>query len=133
MLPSNGSLPLSATQLINGSVGLLNEIVNTKITGEEDRYSHTDLSDFQGNLAGSRKAFELLRPALRQTGNGALVTQIEQRFATVQHGLDAYRRDTPLGFAPYGELTARDRKSFALEVGRLDEPLATVAAKVSGA
>jgi iron uptake system component EfeO len=127
------TLQLQPAQLANGSVELMNEVTNSKITGEEDRYSHTDLSDFQGNLAGSRKAFQLLRPALRQTGSGALVTQIEQRFATVQQGLDAYRRNTPLGFALYGELTPRDRKVFAVEVGRLDEPLATVAAKVSGA
>ncbi|HEY1834418.1 MAG TPA: iron uptake system protein EfeO [Solirubrobacteraceae bacterium] len=127
------TLRLQPAQLANGAVELMNEVTNSKITGEEDRYSHTDLSDFQGNLAGSREAFELLRPALRQTGNGALVSQIEQRFAAVQHGLDAYRRNTPLGFALYGELTPEDRKTFAREVGQLDEPLATVAAKVSGA
>jgi iron uptake system component EfeO len=127
------TLKLQPAQLANGAVELMNEVTNSKITGEEDRYSHTDLSDFEGNLAGSREAFELLRPALRQTGNGALVSQIERRFAAVQHGLDAYRRNTPLGFALYGELTPEDRRTFAREVGRLDEPLATVAAKVSGA
>jgi iron uptake system component EfeO len=125
-------LQLQPAQLANGAVELMNEVTNSKITGEEDRYSHTDLSDFEGNLAGSRKAFELLRPALRQTGNAKLVTEIEGRFAAVQGGLDAYRRSTPLGFALYGELTPEDRKTFAREVGQLDEPLATVAAKVSG-
>jgi iron uptake system component EfeO len=126
------TLQLQPAQLANGAVELMNEVANSKITGEEDRYSHTDLSDFQGNLAGSRKAFELLVPALRQTGHTKLVTEIERRFATVQSGLDAYRRQTPLGFASYGELTEQDRKRFAREVGTLNEPLATVAAKVSG-
>jgi iron uptake system component EfeO len=126
------TLHLQPAQLANGAVELMNEVANSKITGEEDRYSHTDLSDFQGNLAGSRKAFELLIPALRQTGHGKLVAEIEQRFATVQSGLDAYRRQTPLGFATYGELTEQDRKRLAREVGALNEPLATVAAKVSG-
>jgi len=126
------TLQLQPAQLANGAVELMNEVANSKITGEEDRYSHTDLSDFEGNLAGSRKAFELLIPALRQTGHGKLVSEIEQRFAAVQSGLDAYRRQTPLGFASYGELTEQDRKLFAREVGLLNEPLATVAAKVSG-
>ncbi|HTA35597.1 MAG TPA: iron uptake system protein EfeO [Solirubrobacteraceae bacterium] len=127
------TLKLQPAQLANGAVELMNEVTNSKITGEEDRYSHTDLSDFQANMAGSREAFELLRPALRQTGNAKLVGDIEARFAAVQQGLDAYKRDTPLGFALYGELTPRDRKRFAEQVGALDEPLASVAAKVSGA
>jgi iron uptake system component EfeO len=127
------TLELQPAQLANGAVELMNEVTNSKITGEEDRYSHTDLSDFQANMAGSREAFELLRPALRQTHNAKLVRTIEARFAAVQRGLDAYRRDTPLGFALYGELTPQDRSKFATEVGALDEPLASVAAKVTGA
>jgi iron uptake system component EfeO len=127
------TLKLQPAQLANGSVELMNEVTNSKITGEEDRYSHTDLSDFQGNLAGSREAFQLLRPALRQTGNAALVKTIEQRFADVQHGLDSYKRDTPLGFALYGELSEQDRQKFAKQAGALDEPLSTIAAKVTGA
>jgi iron uptake system component EfeO len=127
------TLQLQPAQLANGAVELMNEVTNSKITGEEDRYSHTDLSDFQANLAGSREAFKLLVPALFQTGNASLAKTIETRFAAVQRGLDAYRRKTPLGFALYGELTQKDREAFAREVGALDEPLATVAAKVSGA
>jgi iron uptake system EfeUOB component EfeO/EfeM len=127
------TLKLQPAQLANGAVELMNEVTNSKITGEEDRYSHTDLSDFQANMAGSRKAFELLRPALRQTHNAKLVAEIEARFAAVQHGLESYRRSTPLGFALYGELTQSDREKFAKQVGELDEPLATIAAKVSGA
>ena len=127
------ALKLQPAQLANGAVELMNEVTNSKITGEEDRYSHTDLSDFQANMAGSRKAFELLRPALRQTHNAKLIAEIEARFAAVQHGLDAYRRDTPLGFALYGELTQADREKFAKQVGELDEPLSTIAATVSGA
>jgi len=127
------AMKLQPAQLANGAVELMNEVANSKITGEEDRYSHTDLSDFEANLAGSRKAFELLRPALHETHNAQLVAQIEARFAAVQHSLDQYRRGTPLGFALYGELTQADRERFAKQVDELDEPLATVAAKVNGA
>lgn len=126
------TLSYQAPQLANGAVELLNEVANSKITGEEDRYSHTDLSDFEGNLTGGRVAFQLLRPALAARGEDALANDIAARFAAVQHGLDAYRRDTPLGFAYYGELTPADRRRFAQQVDALAEPLSTVAAKVTG-
>jgi iron uptake system component EfeO len=127
------TIHLQPAQLANGAVELMNEVANSKITGEEDRYSHTDLSDFQGNLSGSREAFDLLRPALKQTGNAQLATTIDRRFAAAQTSLDRYKRHTTLGYALYSELTQADRTTFAVEVDALDEPLSTVAAKVSGA
>lgn len=125
------TLPLAPEQLVNGSVGLLNEIVNVKITGEEDRYSHTDLSDFQGNLTGATKAFEDLRTSLERDGQGALVTRVATQLAAVQRELDAYRRDTPLGFALYGALTAQDKQRIAQQVGNAAQELSTVALKLS--
>ena len=127
------TIRLQPAQLANGAVELMNEVANSKITGEEDRYSHTDLSDFVGNLSGSRAAFDLLRPALKQTGNAPLAKTIDERFAAVQTSLDRYRRHSTLGYALYSELTPADRQKFAVEVDALDEPLSTVAAKVSGA
>jgi iron uptake system component EfeO len=126
------ALSFQAPQLANGAVELLNEVANSKITGEEDRYSHTDLSDFEGNLTGARVAFELLRPALIARGDGALAADISARFAAVQSGLNGYRRDTPLGYAYYSELTPSDRRRFAQQVDALAEPLSTVAARVVG-
>ncbi|MCW2951350.1 MAG: hypothetical protein JWQ48_520 [Conexibacter sp.] len=125
------TLRFQAPQLANGAVELLNEVANVKITGEEDRYSHTDLSDFQGNLDGAQKAFELLAPVLQARSDGALVRQIEARFADVQKSLAAYRRSTPLGYAVYSELTPHDRRTLAQQVDALAEPLSTVAAKVT--
>jgi FTR1 family protein len=126
------SLTFQPAQLANGAVELLNEVAGSKITGEEDRYSHTDLSDFQGNLTGARVAFGLLRPALVKRGDAGLAQTIATRFATVQKGLDRYKRATPLGFATYDELTAADRRAFAQQIDALAEPLSTVAAKVAG-
>jgi iron uptake system component EfeO len=125
------TLPLSALQLVNGSVGLLNEIVNTKITGEEDRYSHTDLSDFQGNLIGARKAFEYVRPAMERIGESSLAVTIAQEFQAVQLELDKYRRNTPLGFALYGALTEEDKVKIAQQVGNAAQSLSAVALKLA--
>ena len=106
-------LQLRPSQIANGAVELLNEVSSGKITGEEDRYSHTDLADFEANVAGAQKAYVLLRPALIERKDGALVQTLNARFADVQKGLEPYRRSTPLGFALYGELTPKDRKTLA--------------------
>jgi iron uptake system component EfeO len=124
------SLTYQPAQLANGAVELLNEVAGSKITGEEDRYSHTDLSDFEANVAGAHEAFMLLRPALVERGDAALAKTLDTRFAAVEKGLAPYKRPTPLGWALYGELTAKDRRALAEAVDALAEPLSTVAAKV---
>jgi iron uptake system component EfeO len=126
------TLPLAATQLVNGSVELLNEITNVKISGEEDRYSHTDLSDFQGNLTGARKAFQLLRPSLeRSGGKDPVYDSIESQMSAVQSELDVYKRDTPLGFALYGSLTQTDKRKIAKQVGEAAQDLSSIAVKLA--
>lgn len=123
-------LDLQAAQIANGAVALLDEVSASKITGEEDRYSHTDLADFQGNLTGSKEAFETLEPPLVAAGQEPLIKRVNAHFADVQAGLDRYRRDTPLGFALYSELTPQDRRAFAQQLAALTEPLSQVAGKL---
>ncbi len=123
-------LKLQPAQVANGAVGLLDEVASSKITGEEDRYSHTDLSDFAANVAGARAAFDALKPVLVKQGDGRLVTEIDQRMAAVEKGIDRYKRDTPLGYATYAALTPADRRRLAQQVTSLAEPLSLVAGKV---
>ena len=124
-------LDLQAAQIANGAVALLDEVSASKITGEEDRYSHTDLADFQGNLTGSKEAFETLEPALVAAGQEPLIERVNAQFTKVQADLDRYRRDTPLGFALYSELTPQDRRAFAQQLAALTEPLSQVAGKLT--
>ena len=129
----NGSiagLDLQAAQIANGAVSLLDEVSTSKITGEEDRYSHTDLADFQANFSGAVEAFDALEPALAAGGDQPLIDQVDAQVAKVQAGLDRYRRDTPLGFALYSELTPQDRRQFAQQIAALAEPLSLVAGKL---
>lgn len=123
-------LKLQAAQIANGAIGLLDEVSSSKITGEEDRYSHTDLSDFQANFTGAVHAFQALEPALLARHEDALVKQIQTQSADVQKGLDKYKRDDALGFATYSALTDADRKQFAQQIASLAEPLSLVAGKV---
>jgi iron uptake system component EfeO len=100
-----------------------------KITGEEDRYSHTDLSDLAANLAGAKEAFDLLVPALRKLDPG-LVDVITGRFAEVAGALKPYQRGS--GFVDYSTVGEDQRRLLTQKVDALAESLSQVAAKVTG-
>ena len=58
------TVKLQAVQIANGANELLGEVSASKITGEEERYSHIDLVDFKANVEGSQVAFEDVEPLL---------------------------------------------------------------------
>ncbi len=114
-------------QLANGAAELLDEIAKSKVTGEEERYSHLDLLDFQANLDGAREAYNDLRPALVQR-NATLAGTLDQRFADAQNALAKYQQAD--GFVAYTTLTDSDTRALAQAVDALAEPLSQVAAVV---
>jgi iron uptake system component EfeO len=122
------TVQLEPAQIANGAVELLNEVSTSKVTGEEDRYSHTDLSDFAANVAGSQAAFESVRPLLTQ--EDADVAAIGQRFTAVQDTLAKYKGNDPAGngFVLYSALTKDDTRRLSASVDGLAEPLSKVAA-----
>jgi iron uptake system component EfeO len=111
-------------QLANGANELLGEVSASKITGEEDRYSHTDLSDFEANVLGSQAAFGLLAPAVRKR-DPRLAAAIEERFAAVLAALEPYRRGE--GFVSYDSVGEAERRRLSRQVDALAEPLSRVA------
>jgi iron uptake system component EfeO len=116
-------------QLANGATELLDEVASTKVTGEEDRYRHTDLYDFQANVTGAQKAFALLEPALNKI-DSALAGTVTQQFAAVTAALEPYRRGD--GFVDYSTVGDAERRALTQKVNALAEPLSQVAAKVNG-
>jgi iron uptake system component EfeO len=107
-----------------GPAELIEEVSEGKITGEEDRYSHTDLSDFAANVDGSRKLFELLTPAL-QAKDAPLTAEITAGFAAVDKSLSAYAN--PDGsFDSYPALKAADKTRMQAELASLSEKLARI-------
>ena len=114
-------------QLANGAGDLLTEVSTSKVTGEEDRYSHTDLWDFQANIDGARKCFELLKPALAAK-NPDLAQQLEARFTDVVSGLAQYKKGD--GYVDYSTVPQDQRRKLADAVNALAEPLSKVAGQV---
>ncbi len=82
---------LSPLQLANGAKELLDEMATGKMTGEEDRYSHTDLWDFAANLDGSKAAVAALRPALEERAPD-LVSKLDTATKNVETVLAKHRK-----------------------------------------
>ncbi|WP_409297297.1 iron uptake system protein EfeO [Peribacillus sp. SCS-26] len=109
--------------LITGAVDLLNEVSTSKVTGEEDRYSHTDLYDFAANVEGAEKIYQLLDPALKEK-DAELSKEIGDRFAHVFSLLDQQKRGD--GYKLYTDLTKAEVKELSQAIDALAEPLSQI-------
>ncbi|MER5571947.1 EfeM/EfeO family lipoprotein, partial [Streptomyces goshikiensis] len=115
----------------NGAKELLDEVATGKVTGEEERYSHTDLVDFKGNLEGAQKAYELLKPTAEKN-DPALVKQLDTQFSALGVLLDRYRADkNGYDFTSYDKVGDAERKELSDGVNSLAEPLSKLVAAVA--
>jgi iron uptake system component EfeO len=120
---------LQASDPVFGAVELLNEVSATKITGEEERYSHTDLYDIAANVEGAKVAFDFVKPVVKRE-NPELVTEIEARFEDVEREIEPYRRGD--GWVSYEELDEKARRELSQKIDALAEPLSRVGRVLSG-
>jgi len=118
------AMEIPPAALAVGSAELIEEVSTGKITGEEDRYSGTDLWDFAANVEGAERGFELLEPAI-EAEDAELVATIEGLFDELDGQLGAYRDGD--GYQPYGALTDNDKTEMQTTLAELSENLATVA------
>ena len=115
----------------NGAVALLDEVATGKISGEEDWWSGTDLSDFAANVEGSKMAFSLVRDFAESQGDdgAALVEQIDTGYADLEAALAAHGSLAD-GFVNYRELTEDDKRELTDLINALAEPLSQLTATV---
>ncbi|MFD7069301.1 iron uptake system protein EfeO [Streptomyces sp. NPDC059913] len=126
-----GTADITPTSMANGAKELLDEVATGKVTGEEERYSHTDLVDFKGNVEGAEKSYQLLRP-IAVKNDAALTTTLDKRFAELNTLLDKYREDkNSYAFVSYDKVGKADRKALSDAVNALAEPLSRLAAAVT--
>ncbi|MFC8452224.1 iron uptake system protein EfeO [Kitasatospora sp. NPDC057223] len=122
-----GTADITATSMANGAKELLDEVATGKVTGEEDRYSHTDLSDFAGNVEGAKYAYELLKPVAAEKDT-ELAKTLDTEFADLQALLAKYKQGDV--YVSYDKVTDAERKTFSDAVNALAEPLSKLAAAV---
>jgi iron uptake system component EfeO len=114
---------IDSTQIAGGAQGLLDEISISKISGEEDIFSHTDLWDFQANLEGSQTAVASVRPILDDR-DAELGKRVDQRFEAVEALLEKYRQGD--GFISYDKVTEPQRQELSRAIDALSKEVSQV-------
>jgi len=115
--------------LVTGAVDLLNEVSTSKISGEEDRYSHTDLYDFVANVDGAQKIYELFKPTIEKKDE-KLASTIDQRFDNLYKLLNKHKDGE--GYVSYTKLKKEEVQELSRAVNELAEPLSQIGIALEG-
>ena len=111
---------------------LINEASDSKITGEEERYSNTDFVVLQANVDGAIEVVDLLKPYL-QTADPSLLATIEQRHQAVKTAIAKYKA-TPgyddTGYVEYSTVLDSQRKQLSGVVQGFAEALSKIPGQV---
>lgn len=117
------TLAIPPKDMVGGAADLIEEVASKKISGGEDRYSRTDLWDFQANLDGAQKIYELLQPLLDKQ-DPQLTARVQKNFTQADQLLAKYRTGDD-GFQSYDKLSERDRLTLKGPINALAEDLST--------
>lgn len=119
---------LGVSDISNGAISLLDEVATTKITGEEEWWSGTDLADIEANVAGAQEAVKLVAPL---ASDSALVSNIQTQFDKLNAMLAGYG-SIAAGFPNYTTLTDAQKKELSDQVNAVSEPLSKLTAEILG-
>jgi iron uptake system component EfeO len=122
-------------ELASGATDLVNEAATSKISGEEERYSNTDLPVFKANVDGAMEVVTLLTPYL-QKKDPSLLAQIRQRDAAVLTALSKYQASPgydDTGYVEYSTVLDTQRRQLSSSVNALAETLSKVSTQVGTA
>lgn len=120
-------LPPAAVAI--GAAELIEEVSEGKITGEEDRYSKTDLWDFNANVEGAQKVIELLTPALEEA-DPELLSSINAGFTELNQTLADLRQGT--GWVLYCQENDPFPSSLCTEVTVTQDTVDLLKAQLAG-
>lgn len=114
-------LAFPPSKVVGGAAGLIEEVAASKISGEEDRYSHTDLWDFQANVEGSQKlSICCVHNCKKPTRNCW-----QKSMPTLKRSIPFWRNTVlKTGFETYDKLTDADRNALKGPITALAEDLA---------
>ena len=99
-----------------------------KITGEEDRYSHTDLADFAANWEGSKKGVDVLRTVL-DSKKADFLADYDRAAATLD-GLIAEQKQGD-GYARYDTVSTADIQALSDALTAVSEQVGKIGAALA--
>lgn len=108
---------LPPEQLVGIVVRNLNSLAEVRAgSGEEERYSHSDLNGFAANAQTARKVVDLLRPMLSKSSADVLAN-VDQAMSDFDNQLNAYKSAD--GYVSYDAVTAAQRQQIAAKAKAL--------------
>ncbi|MFT8318756.1 MAG: iron uptake system protein EfeO [Sporolactobacillus sp.] len=116
---------LQPKTMVAGAMDLLEEAATSKITGEEERYSHTDLIDLQANVDGSEAVYQAIIPALNQ-GHKELESSIDHEFQQTDKQLLKYKISDDR-YVLYTRLNKKQIRELSNELSQLSKLMAQTA------
>lgn len=144
----NGTFELTLTDVATGAAALLEEVALSKIVGEEETFSHTDLYDFKANVEGAEVAYGNVQ-AIVEKNNADLAARIDEGLKKVNDLISAQEDGTTVdgatryvdystiaavqvnaGEAPSDASYTAVQREFSDAVNALSESLSQVAGTV---
>ena len=108
---------LPPEQLVSILVRNLNSLADVRAgSGEEERYSHSDLNGFAANAQTARKVIDLLRPMLSKSAADVLAN-VDQAMSDFDSQLNAFKSAD--GYVSYDAVTAAQRQQIAAKAKAL--------------
>ncbi|WP_324194331.1 iron uptake system protein EfeO [Nocardia blacklockiae] len=114
---------------VKGPQALIDEVAQTKVGGEEDRYSRTDLWDFAANIDGSETLIANLQPMIAAK-DPALMDKITGQFQAVRDAINQFRSGD--GYVAYNTVTDQQRKALSDKIDVLSATLSQVPGLILG-
>jgi len=118
------SIELEPKTMVAGAMELLNEAATSKITGEEELYSHTDLVDFAANVDGSKTVYLAIIPALNEK-NPNLADQLDKNFQKLEETLRGYQTNGQ--YITYDKLTTEQIRELSDQISQLSNLMSQTA------
>jgi iron uptake system component EfeO len=115
------ALAIDPRVMARGAGELIEEVAQSKMTGEEDRYSKADLYSIDANLDGSRQIVEFLRPIISGL-DADYLAGLDASFTAVEEVIGRYAEGD--GFRGFDEVSADDLKALQARLADLTELLA---------
>ncbi|MCQ6559262.1 iron uptake system protein EfeO [Paenibacillus mendelii] len=119
------SIKLDAKTMVAGAIELINEAATSKITGEEEVFSRTDLVDLAANINGSKTVYLAIIPALNEH-NPDLATKLDKQFQDMESMLLTYQKSGE--FITYDQLTTEQIREISDKLSQLSELMTQTAA-----
>ncbi|WP_339278513.1 iron uptake system protein EfeO [Paenibacillus sp. FSL W8-1187] len=118
------AIKLDAKTMVAGSIELINEAATSKITGEEEIYSKTDLVDLAANVNGSKTVYLAIIPALNEH-DPELASRLDAQFQDMEALLLSHREGD--GYIAYDKLSTEQIRAISDKLSGLSDSMTQTA------